>query len=45
MAGKIQALVDERVKLIEDARAFLGECETDHDGLTDDESARWDAMH
>lgn len=42
---KIQELVDQRVKLIEDARTFLAECESDHDGLTEAETARFDAMH
>jgi len=45
MTTPIQELVDQRVKLINDARAFLAECEKDHGGLTDDENARFDAMH
>jgi HK97 family phage major capsid protein len=45
MPSEIQNLVDERVKLITDARAFLKECEDDHGSMSDDEVARFNAMH
>jgi outer membrane murein-binding lipoprotein Lpp len=45
MPGKIQELVDQRVKLINDARTFLDEGEADHGGLTEEENARWDNLH
>jgi len=41
----IQKLVDQRVTLIENARAYLGECEAERGALSADESARFDAMH
>lgn len=44
MPDKLQELTDQRVALIKEARAFLEECEEDHGGLTDEESARFDAM-
>lgn len=43
--AEIQELVDQRVKLINDAREFIATCEKDHDGLTAEESARFDEMH
>lgn len=45
MPAEIQTLIDQRVKLIEDARTFLDECEADHGGLTEEENARWEQMH
>ena len=45
MPSNVQNLVDERVKLITDARAFLAECETDHGSMTEDEVSRFNAMH
>ena len=45
MATEIQERVDQRVQLINQAREFLAECEKDHGGLTEEETARFDAMH
>jgi len=41
----LQDKVDQRVKLIAEAREFLSECEKDHQGLTADETARFNKMH
>jgi len=41
----IQEFVDQRVKLVEDARAFLAECESDHQSLTEAETVRFTKMH
>jgi len=45
MPSEVQKLVDERVKLITDARAYLKDCEDDHGSMTEEEVARFDAMH
>jgi len=45
MPSEVQKLVDERVKLITDARAYLKDCEDDHGSMTEEEVGRFDAMH
>ena len=42
---RIQELIDQRVTLVKNSQTFLDECEADHGGMSEDESARFDAMH
>ena len=45
MTTKIQELVDQRVKLIKDARDYVAECEKEGKGLTDEQNARFESLH
>lgn len=45
MTTPIQDLIDQRVTLITEARDYLAECEKERGVLSEDESARFDAMH